>query len=122
MCRNEISCMHEQNVGVQPYLVVVLGSELELRTFLMDILGVGKGVEHEETLLEDRSYSILFSLLKEINTVTIAVEEEYVDRIYRDSYYMHFSCKHTEYSRFCKDYFFLREMYLKMGWNRDFQI
>lgn len=85
--------------------VVVINSEIELMSFLMDILNFGDSIDSEETLQNDSSYRILFSLLKPIKTFTVAIEEKYVDRTYRDSYYMHFSCKHGEYSRFCKRLF-----------------
>ena len=55
--------------------------------------------------MEDTSYKILYLLLKNILPLTVLVEEKYIDKIYRDSYYMHFSCKHGEYSRFCKRLF-----------------
>lgn len=34
--------------------------------------------------------------------ITIVIENNYVDRVYRDCYYTHFSGKHFEYSRYCK--------------------
>ena len=34
--------------------------------------------------------------------LTIVIENNYVDRAYRDCYYTHFSGKHFEYSRYCK--------------------
>lgn len=85
--------------------VIVINTELELMSFLMDVLEFGENIESEETLQNDSSYRILFSLLKRIKIITIAIEEKYVDRTYRDSYYMHFSCKHGEYNRFCKRLF-----------------
>ena len=89
----------------EPQDVIVIHSEEELESFLIDVLELGEKMESEETLQEDSSYKILFSLLKRVHVFTAAIEEKYVDRIYRDSYYMHFSCKHGEYSRFCKRLF-----------------
>lgn len=85
--------------------VVVIDSKLALMSVLLDVLGFGDNIESEETLNNDSSYRILFSLLKKMEVHTIVIEEKYVDRIYRDSYYMHFSCKHGEYKRFCKRLF-----------------
>lgn len=34
--------------------------------------------------------------------ITIVIENNYVDRTYRDCYYTHFSGKHFEYDRYCK--------------------
>ncbi|MDE7200858.1 MAG: hypothetical protein K2O91_02900 [Lachnospiraceae bacterium] len=85
--------------------VLVIASEKELMNFLMDILEIGNGIESEETLQKIKSYRILFSFLSRISVLTIVIEDKYVDRIYRDSFYMHFSCKHGDYSRFCKRLF-----------------
>lgn len=85
--------------------VVVIRSPEELLSFLMDILDFGEGVESEEMLENNSSYRILSALLKKIPVFTAAIEHKYVDRIYRDSYYMHFSCKHAKYDRFCKRLF-----------------
>ena len=85
--------------------VIVIDSVPVLISVLLDILGFGDNIESEETLNNDSSYRILFSLLKKMEVITIVIEEKYVDRTYRDSYYMHFSCKHGEYVRFCKRLF-----------------
>ncbi len=85
--------------------VVVIDSGPLLMSFLLDVLGFGDYIESEESLNNDSSYRILFSLLSKMKKLTIAIEEKYVDRTYRDSYYMHFSCKHGEYGRFCKRLF-----------------
>lgn len=84
---------------------IIINTEPELITFLLDILEYGENIESEEILLGDSSYKILYLLLKNILPLTVLVEEKYIDKIYRDSYYMHFSCKHGEYSRFCKRLF-----------------
>lgn len=85
--------------------VVVIRSEDELVSFLIDVLGFGDNIESEDKLKNNSSYKILYSLLNGVGAFTAVIEEKYVDRIYRDSYYMHFSCKHGEYSRFCKRLF-----------------
>lgn len=85
--------------------VIVINTEDELVSFLIDILEFGDNIESMEALQNDSSYKILFCLFKKIQRVTIAIEEKYVDRTYRDSYYVHFSCKHGEYNRFCKRLF-----------------
>lgn len=85
--------------------VVVIRSPEELLSFLMDVLDFGEGVETEEMLENNSSYRILSTLLKKIPEFTVAIEHTYVDKIYRDSYYMYFSCKHGKYDRFCKRLF-----------------
>lgn len=49
--------------------------------------------------------SIITSILAQQEVITAVIEEGYVDRIYRDCYYNHFSGKHSEYSRYCKRVF-----------------
>lgn len=85
--------------------VVVISNEEELLTFILDILDFGDNVESEVDLEHNNSYRILYSLLKRFYVLTIVIEHKYVDKIYRDSYYMHFSCKHGKYNRFCKRIF-----------------
>lgn len=85
--------------------VVVIHAADELVSFLIDVLEFGDNIESEENLQNDSSYKILFSLLIRVPVFTVVIEEKYIDRTYRDSYYMHFSCKHGEYSRFCKRLF-----------------
>ena len=74
----------------------------ELVSFLIDILKLDENLDSEEDLLKNESYRILYSLLEPMSGFTAAVEEKYVDRVYRDSFYMHYSCKHVQYSRYCK--------------------
>lgn len=77
----------------------------ELVTFLMDILEIKDNVDSEEELQERNSYRILYYLLEKISVFTVVVEDKYVERVYRDSYYMYFSGKHAQYNRFCKRLF-----------------
>ena len=91
----------EQSIGD----IVVINSDEELLSFVLDILDFGDNIESEEELEHNNSYRILSSLLKKLSVLTIAIEQKYVDRTYRDSYYMHFSGKHGDYDRFCKRLF-----------------
>lgn len=85
--------------------VIVINTSEELLSFILDILDFGDNVDSEEELEHNNSYRILSSLLEKLSVLTIVIEGKYVDRIYRDSYYMHFSCKHGKYSRYCKRLF-----------------
>lgn len=53
-------------------------------------------------LNHNTSFRVLWRLLSHLKTYTIVVEDHYVDRVYRDSYYFYYSGKHFSYSRFCK--------------------
>lgn len=63
---------------------------------------------------EDKSFTILFDIFSklfdyleshDIPAFTFMQEENYVDRVYRDSYYFYYSGKHFCYDRFCKRIF-----------------
>lgn len=84
--------------------VLVIESEDELMAFLMDILEFGENTELED-IENNKSYNILWALLKRMGKLSVVIERHHIDRTYRDSYYMHFSCKHGEYSRYCKRIF-----------------
>lgn len=85
--------------------VYTIESHDELVTFLMEILAIKDNVDSEEELQEKNSYRILYYLLEKIQVFTVVVEDKYVERVYRDSYYMYFSSKHAQYDRFCKRLF-----------------
>lgn len=60
----------------------------------------------------NQSFKVLSKILSRIldtqDIITAFVEEEYVDKIYRDCYYNHYSGKHFEYSRYCKRVFLFK--------------
>lgn len=94
----------------------VVSSEDEIAFYAAGILDISdtifdKGIEF---LKEDRSFAILadvfFSVLSYVKShncsaFTFMLEENYVDMVYRDSYYFYFSGKHFSYDRFCKRIF-----------------
>ena len=88
--------------------VIVIHATEELQSFLIDILDFANNMNSEDELYSNRSYNVIFSLLSKIDIFTGVIEEKYIDRTYRDSYYMHFSCKHGQYSRFCKRLFIFK--------------
>ena len=85
--------------------IYTISTHDELVTFLIEILEIENNVDSEEELQRKESYRILYCLLETIHTFTVIVEEKYVERVYRDSYYMYFSGKHAQYDRFCKRLF-----------------
>lgn len=54
----------------------------------------------------NQSYTILYDifckLVDNFHTVTILIEENYIDKIYRDTFYFHFSGKYFDYERNCR--------------------
>ena len=105
--------------------IIEICDKVSLATFLTDLLEI----HNDDDALEDygdeewkdydidlaikespglngnRSFKILWESLKEIPKITFLMEEYYIDRVYRDSYYTYYSCKHFEYSRYCKRLF-----------------
>lgn len=49
--------------------------------------------------------NILTRVFKTQEKITVVIDDSYIDKIYRDCYYTHFSGKHFEYSRYCKRVF-----------------
>lgn len=103
---------------------VEISDRVSLASFLIDMLGIQNDDDTEVCEEEDlqkydideaigasaglkgnRSFRILWETLKEIPQITFTTEEYYIDRVYRDSYYAYYSCKHFEYSRYCKRLF-----------------
>lgn len=70
-----------------------------------DEYDIESDIESTDELKDNRAFKILWELLKDLPLLTIVTEYYYVDRVYRDSYYTHYSGKHFEYSRYCKRVF-----------------
>jgi len=84
----------------------IIRNEEEMVSFLLDVLEIETDEElNLDRLRENESFSILYELLININCFTAAIEYQYVDRVYRDSYYIHYSCKLQNYDRYCKRIF-----------------
>ena len=96
----------------------------EIPFYIAGVLDVSENVYDKgiEFLKEDKSFAILFDIFSalynyveknNINAFTFMQEENYVDRVYRDSYYFYFAGKHFCYSRFCKRIFLFANTYEK---------
>ena len=107
-------------------ITVEISDRISLATFLTDLLEIHNddddtfeddeieelneydieaAVKESPSLNGNRSFKILWETLKDIPEITFVTEEYYIDRVYRDSYYTYYSCKHFEYSRYCKRLF-----------------
>lgn len=87
------------------YNVFIINTEKRKIQFLAWILRIS--VDEFDSgfdflLKNNNSAKILWELIKDIPTITVVLEDHYVDRVYRDSYYFYYSGKHFTYSRFCK--------------------
>lgn len=82
----------------------ICGEEQQL-DFLAWILNVSEQelvLGKEFLLTHNTSFRVLWKLFSHLDTYTVVVEDHYVDRVYRDSYYFYYSSKHFSYNRFCK--------------------
>ena len=73
--------------------------------FLAWLLGITEEEENKGLgflIKNNKSLEILWNLLENLTVFTAVVENHYVDRVYRDSYYFYYSGKHFSYTRFCK--------------------
>lgn len=104
---------------------IEISDKLSLATLLIDLLeihndddtlvegeaeelkkyNIETAIKESQGLNDNRSFKILWETLKNIPKITFVTEEYYIDRVYRDSYYTYYSCKHFEYSRYCKRLF-----------------
>ncbi len=91
--------------------IILIKSNVELITFLGDILDIDlRNYDSQSDLKRsnksfDMLYEILSVFLKNHQPITAIVEKFYVDRFYRDSYYLYYASKLRTYSRFCKRVF-----------------
>lgn len=82
----------------------------EIPTLLFEILGIDHN-QFDPNKITDSSYTILYNLLVKQCPFTVIVEKNYVDRFYRDSYYLYYASKNRQYNRFCKRLFFFKGIF-----------
>lgn len=93
-----------------------VSSDADIPFYIAGILNIQEN-EYEKGLdfmMKDRDFAILYqvfvALFKYVqehgsSSFVFLIEENYVDKVYRDSYYFFFSGKHFSYNRFCKRVF-----------------
>lgn len=102
----------------------VVSSKEEISFYVAGILDISDTLFHKgiEFLKKDKAFSILFDVFSSLFTYiqsrnctafTFMLEENYVDLVYRDSYYFFFSGKHFCYDRFCKRIFLFAKVFEK---------
>jgi len=103
--------------------IVLINSPEALVSFLIEILEIDAGEEiNVKDLNKNNSFRVLYKLLENISCLTIAIEHKYVEKVYRDSYYMHYSCKHQNYDRYCKRLFLFNGNIMQDGVFPDYDI
>lgn len=65
----------------------------------------------EQLRKDNISFRVLDDLFRDKMPFTAVVENMYVDRTYRDSYYTYYSAKHFNYNRYCKRVSFFSEIF-----------
>lgn len=71
-------------------------------------LDVEEDLKKTPGLMDNKSFSTLWNLLKGFGELTLVVEPYYVDRSYRDIYYSYYAAKHFSYDRYCKRLFIFK--------------
>lgn len=67
-------------------------------------------LEHLKSILDDEGKNFLCTIIaKMTKPISVVIEESYIDKVYRDSFYNYFSSKHFDISRDCKRITFLKE-------------
>ena len=73
--------------------IFVLESHSDIETFIRVLQTLDKNIDH------NRLFNIINNM---IFPLSIVFEPYYVDKLYRDTYYLYYSSKHYEYSRNCR--------------------
>lgn len=61
---------------------------------------VDQRIENDKSILMLKR--LLIQLLKKNEKITALIEDKYIDKYYRSSYYIYFAGKHSNYSRYCQ--------------------
>lgn len=90
-----IEMLDGDNEKYQNFEIFTLDGEEDIIEFLRDIY-------ETEGLTESNRIRIcqIFEMIQ--YPFTVVVEAEYVDKLYRDTYYAYFASKHTQYAKNCK--------------------
>ncbi len=99
--------VYEINDPIQAIIFILLildYTKVVSESFIGDLVDSKDFVKHFSEYsahVSDKAVKILLDLLID-KQFTAVVEEKYVDRIYRNSYYTYYSTKHLDYNRYCK--------------------
>lgn len=106
---SDILYLDESKVLIHSYSI---NDTEELISFLVLIFEINENKFDVKNLYEtDSSFRIMYDLLKGKCPLQILTEDHYVDRVYRDSFYLYFASKYKQYDRFCKRLFLFKELF-----------
>ena len=92
----------EQILGNTVFEICTKEQQMEFIAWILDMSEQEVNQGTDFLISHNASFKILWNLLLNLDTYTVVLEDHYVDRVYRDSYYFYYSSKHFSYSRFCK--------------------
>ncbi len=92
----------EQILGDTVFEICTKEQQMEFIAWILDMSEQEVNQGTDFLISHNASFKILWNLLLNLDTYTVVLEDHYVDRVYRDSYYFYYSSKHFSYSRFCK--------------------
>lgn len=95
----------------QPYWPIYIDSTTDLEQFIFAVFciqnpNVNCSKKDFQEIQQDQ-YCILYDIIRQMldyasgDGISVILESDYVDPVYRDSFYMHYAKKHFDYSRSC---------------------
>lgn len=87
---------------VPVFLLQTAEDKVDFATWVLEISDDERMGKLETLKGTNASFRVLLGLLEKIGSCTVVLEDHYVDRVYRDSYYFHYSGKHFTYDRYCR--------------------
>lgn len=98
---NEI-IQEENDVSNSVFFLTDTSEKNDFIAWLLDISENEYSVGITALMQTNAAFKVLYTLMNKIEQCTVVLEQYYVDRVYRDSYYFHYSGKHFDYERYCK--------------------
>lgn len=99
---DSVSPDDHNNSGISVFEIDSPDYKLNFLSWILDITQEEADKGFEFLKRNNKSIEVLWDLLENLKVFTVVVEDHYVDRVYRDSYYFYYSGKHFSYTRFCK--------------------
>lgn len=92
----------DNDVSNYVYFLTNSSEKNDFIAWLLDISENEYAVGITALMQTNAAFKVLHKLMTKIRHCTVVLEQYYVDRVYRDSYYFHYSGKHFDYGRYCK--------------------
>lgn len=98
----EIEATQDEPEIAPVFLLQTIGDKIDFATWVLEISDDERRKGLQILKSTNASFRVLLRLMEKIGSCTVVLEDHYVDRVYRDSYYFHYSGKHFTYDRYCR--------------------